>query len=62
MLRIYLLQLLQLWVSPRGVVAHRLNCSIVVSEFELQSRYYRLFRTSPLEKGMKRLIPLLWVT
>ena len=35
---------------PRGVMINAVDCGIVVSEFELQSRYYVHFRTS---KGMK---------
>ena len=42
----------------RGVVANEHNSNIVVSEFELQSRYYVLFRTNTLEKGMNLLRPL----
>ena len=33
-----------------------LNCGIVVSEFELQSRHYVDFQSSTLEKGMSPLI------
>ena len=44
-------------VSPRGVVANVFNCHIVVSKFELQSRYYAHFRTNTLEKGINPLIP-----
>ena len=33
---------------PSGVVAYMLDYDIVVSEFELQSRYYVLFRTNIL--------------
>ena len=39
-------------VCPRGVMVKVLDCEIVVSEFELQSRYYVHFRTNTLEKGM----------
>ena len=38
-----------------------LDCGIDLSEFELQSRYYILFWTNTLEKGMKLLIPQLWI-
>ena len=33
-----------------------LDCGIVVSEFELQSRYYVHFQTNTLGKGMNPLI------
>ena len=32
--------------KPSGVVGNVLNCDIIVSEFELQSRYYINFRTA----------------
>ena len=35
-----------------GVVAKVLDCDIVRSEFELQSRYYVHFRTNTLGKSM----------
>ena len=38
-------------------VANVLDCNIVVSEFELQSRYYVHFRTIVLGKVMNSLIP-----
>ena len=38
--------------GPHGIVANVLDCYIVVSEFELQSRYYVHFRTNTLQKGM----------
>ena len=41
---------------PRGVRVIALNCGIVVSEFEPQSRYYVHFRTNTLEKCMNPLI------
>ena len=51
------------WGSPSGVVANVLECDIVVSEFELRSRYYVHFRTFTLGKGINPLYPpLLWVT
>ena len=34
-----------------------LDCSLKVSEFEFQSRYYVHFRTNPLGKGMNSVIP-----
>ena len=43
--------------SPNGVVVYVLNCDIIVSEFELQSRYYVYFRTNSLGKGMNLLTP-----
>ena len=33
-----------------------IDCGIVVSEFELQSRYYAPFRTNTFGKGMNPLI------
>ena len=33
-----------------------IDCGIVVSEFELRSRYYVHFRADTLEKGMNPLI------
>ena len=44
------------WESFRGVVANMLDYDIVVSDFELQSRYYVHFRTNTLEKGMNPFI------
>ena len=42
------------WIRcPGGVMAKAMDCGIVVSEFELQSRYYIHFRINDLEKGMK---------
>ena len=41
---------------PRGVMVKAMDCRIVVSEFELQSRYYVHFRTNTLAKGMNPLI------
>ena len=41
---------------PRGVMVKAMDCGIIVSEFELQSRYYTHFRANTLGKGMKRLI------
>ena len=41
---------------PRGVMVKAMDCGIVVSEFELQLRYYVYFRTNTLGKGMNPLI------
>ena len=41
--------------GPRGVMVKAMDCGIVVSEFELQSRYYVHFRANTLEKGMNPL-------
>ena len=41
---------------PCSVKVQAMDCGIVVSEFELQSRYYVHFRTNTLEKGMNPLI------
>ena len=35
----------------RGVMVKAMDCGIVVSEFELQSRYYVHFQTNVLGKG-----------
>ena len=43
-------------VCPRGVMVKAIDCEIVVSDFELQPRYYVHFRTNTLEKGMNPLI------
>ena len=43
---------------PRGVMVKAMECRIVVSEFELQSRYNVHFRKNILKKGMNPLIPL----
>ena len=42
-------------------MAKVLDCSLEISEFELQSPYYVHFRTNTLEKGMNLLIPQLCV-
>ena len=42
--------------SSRCTVANVQSCSIVVSEFELQSRYYVHFRINTLGKIMNALI------
>ena len=39
-----------------GVMVKALDCGIVVSEFELQSRYYVHFQTNTFGKGMNSLI------
>ena len=41
---------------PRGVMVKAMDCGIVVSEVELQSRYYVHFRANTLGKGMNHLI------
>ena len=46
---------------PRGVMVKAMDCGIVVSEFELQSRYYVHFRANILGKGRNPLIPQLWI-
>ena len=46
---------------PHGVMVKAMDCGIVVSEFELQSRYYVHFRANTLGKGMNPLILQLWV-
>ena len=42
--------------GPRGVMVKAMDCGIVVSEFELQSRYYVHFRANTPGKGMSPLI------
>ena len=42
--------------NPRSVVAEVLDCGILVSEFEPQSRYYVYFWINTLGKGKKLLI------
>ena len=42
----------------RVVIVKVLDCRIMVSEFELQSRYYVHFRTNTLGKGMNPVILL----
>ena len=41
-----------------SVVTHMLDYAIIVSEIELQSRYYNHFRTNTLGKDGNFLIPL----
>ena len=48
------------WVSPHGVMDKAIDCKIVVSEFELQSRYYVHFRTNILGKGKKTPYPAIY--
>ena len=43
---------------PRGVMVKAMDCSLEVSEFELQSRYYIHFRINTLRKGLTPLILL----
>ena len=45
-----------LGACPRGVMVKTLDCGIIVSEFELQSRNCAHFRASTLRKGMNPLI------
>ena len=40
----------------RGISIETMDCKIVVSDFELQSRYYVHFRTNTLGKGMNPFI------
>ena len=42
--------------SSRGIVAKMLDCGIVLSEFELQSRYYVKFRINIIGKCMNFLV------
>ena len=39
-----------------GVMVKALDCEIVVSEFELQQRYYVHFQTNTIRKGIKPLV------
>ena len=41
---------------PRGIMVKVMDCGIVVSKFELQSRYYVHFWTNTLGKGINPLI------
>ena len=43
-------------VCPRGVIVKAMDGGIVVSEFDLQSRYYIHFRTNTFGKGMNLII------
>ena len=52
------------WASSSGILAYVLGCNIVVSEFELQYRYYVHFRTNvPRERDEPSYnpTPLSWV-
>ena len=42
---------------PHGVIIKAMDSGIAINEFELQSRYYILFRANTLAKGMNPLIP-----
>ena len=44
-------------VSPSIVMVKELDCSLQVTEFELQTYYYVHFRTNTLGKGIKPLVP-----
>ena len=44
------------WGCPRSEIVKAMDCRMVVSEFELQSRYYVHFRVNSLGKGMNPLI------
>ena len=44
--------LLMFTVHNNGVMVKAMHCGIVVSEFELQSRYYNHFQTNTLGKGI----------
>ena len=41
---------------PHGVMVKAMDCEIIVSEFELQLRYYVHFRANTFGKGMNPLI------
>ena len=45
---IYIYLILLISICPRGEMVKAMDCGIVVSEFELLSGYYYLFRTNPL--------------
>ena len=42
--------------SPRDIMAYMLDCDLEVRGFELQSRYYVLFQTNTLGKGINSFI------
>ena len=48
--------ILQRGACPRGVMVKAMDCGIVVSDFEFQSRYYVYFWTNTLGKRMNPLI------
>ena len=43
-------------VGPRGVIIKAIDWGIVISKFELHSRYYVHFRKNTIGKGMNPLI------
>ena len=45
-----------LFSRPRGVMVKAIDCGIVISEFEHQSRYYVHTQTNTVRKGMNSLI------
>ena len=49
---IYWTLFLNLYGSSRSVMVKAVDCETVLSEFELQSRYYIYFRKNTLGKGM----------
>ena len=44
------------WGCPSGVMDKMMDYEIVLSKFELESRYYVQFRANTLEKGMNPLV------
>ena len=52
--QVFLVQLLR--GCPRGLMVKAMDCGVVVSKFEFQSRYYVHFRTNTLGKGTNPLI------
>ena len=46
----------QVECPPRGVMVKAIDCEIVVTEFELQLRYYIHFLANTLGKGMSPFI------
>ena len=44
------------WGCPHGVMVKAIDGEIVISEFEIKSRYYVHFRANTLGKGMNPLI------
>ena len=43
-------------MAAHGVMIKAMDCRIVISEFELHSRYYIHFQTNALGKGMNSFI------
>ena len=43
---------------PKGAVANVLDCDSVINQFEFHLRYYGLFQTTSLGKGMNLVIPV----